>query len=140
MQSASIKKWFLVTALILVLVYIGWVVYFEARLGYLQPEGGSTIVIATFDDEGERNERVVRLEQIDGENYIAANHWPRAWYNQALEKPNIEVRMDDSFAPYLAVPLEGEEEARIREIYSFGFGFRFQTGFPPRKFMRLDPL
>ena len=70
---------------------------------------------------------------------MAANHWPRAWYHEALDNPQIEVQMDTSFEPYTAVPLEGAEEEMVREIYSVGFEFRFRTGFPPRYFLRLDP-
>ncbi len=114
------------------------IAYFEARLGYLQPTGGSSIAIATFNHEGERHERVVRLTKIDGNNYIAAQHWPRAWYYQALERPDIEVKMDDNFQAYTAVPLSGSELEHVKDVYRMGFGFRFRTGFPPRKFMRLD--
>jgi len=45
----------------------------------------------------------------------------------------------DSFEPYEAVNVVGEEDAYVREIYSFGFNFRFRTGFPPRYFLRLEP-
>ena len=31
-----------------------------------QPQGSTSIVIATFNDDNERHDRVVRLEQIDG--------------------------------------------------------------------------
>lgn len=131
-------KWALIGVAALFLIYVGSIVYFEARLGYLQPQGGSNIVIATFDD-GERHERVVRLTRIDGDNYIAAQHWPRAWYRQALRNPQIEVKMDDVFEPYVAVSPVGEELAMVKENYQMGFNFRFRTGFPPRRFLRLDP-
>ncbi|MBT6482618.1 MAG: hypothetical protein HOK53_12075 [Gammaproteobacteria bacterium] len=141
MKNNKIVKWSLAGLGVLFFAYVGSIVWFEAQLGMNQPQGSTSIVIATFNDDNERHERVVRLERIDGQNYIAANHWPRAWYKQALGNPNVEVKMpgNDSFASYLAVPLEGAEEEHIREIYSFGFEFRFRTGFPPRYFLRLDP-
>ena len=141
MKNNKIVKWSLAGLGVIFLAYVGSIVWFEAQLGMNQPQGSTSIVIATFNDDNERHERVVRLERIDGQNYIAANHWPRAWYKQALDNPNVEVKMpgNDAFASYLAVPLEGAEEERIREIYSFGFEFRFRTGFPPRYFLRLDP-
>lgn len=134
-------RWVLISLAVLLLIYVGYIVYFEARLGYLQPQGSSSIVIATFNDREERHERVLRLEQIDGNDYIAANHWPRAWYRQAVNNPEVEVKMagQADFEPYLAVPLQGSELERISEEYSFGFNFRFRTGFPPRRFLRLDP-
>ena len=64
----------------LFLVYVGSIVWFEARLGYNQPQGNILLVIVTFSDDNERHERVLRLEKIDGRNYIAANHWPRVCY------------------------------------------------------------
>jgi len=139
MHSGKIKTGSIIVAALLVLAYVGQVVVFEARLGYNQPQNQSTIVIATFDADQNRHERVVRLVEIDGKAYIATNHWPRAWYRQALNNPEIEVMMEDRFEPYVAVPLEGAEEERVREIYTVDFAFRFRTGFPPRYFLRLDP-
>lgn len=63
MISRKIKKWGLATISSILVGYIAMVTYFEARLGYLQPAGGSSIVIATFNDD-ERHERVVRLTKI----------------------------------------------------------------------------
>tara|TARA_B110000444_G_scaffold17132_1_gene14611 strand:+ start:498 stop:827 length:330 start_codon:yes stop_codon:yes gene_type:complete len=71
------------------LVYVGSIVWFDVRLGYNQPQGSVAIVIATFSDGNEGHERVLRLEKIDGRNYIAANRWPRAWYNHAITNPNV---------------------------------------------------
>ena len=141
MNNRKILKWALLGLGVLFLAYVGSIVWFEAQLGMNQPQGSTSLVIAAFNDDNERHERVLRLEQIDGNNYIAANHWPRSWYRQARNNPNVEVKLPgtDNFEPYLAVPLEGAEEERIREIYDFGFGFRFRTGFPPRYFLRLDP-
>ena len=124
----------------LFLVYVGSIVWFEARLGYNQPKGNTSLVIATFSDDSERYERVLRLEKIDGRNYIAANHWPHAWYNQVINNPNVEVKLPGagSFENYLAVPLKGNGEEHVRRVYSFGLEFRFRTSFPPRYFLRLD--
>lgn len=133
-------KWGLGGVGVLFLAYVAWVVEFEVNLGRNQPMGSTSIVIATF-DEAERHERVLSLREVNGKPYIAANHWPRAWYNQALDNPNVEVKMagEADFAPYLAVPLEGEEDALLREEYSLSFRSRAQMGFPPRYFLRLDP-
>ena len=140
MQGKKLAKWGALALGILVLIYVGSIIWFEARLGYMQPQGSTSLVIATFADDGSRHERVLRLEQIDGNNYIAANHWPRAWYNQALDNPQVEVKMPgtETFAPFVAVPLAGAELERVSEEYAFGFQFRFRTGFPPRRFLRLD--
>ena len=93
MKNNKIVKWSLAGLGVLFLAYVGSIVWFEAQLGMNQPQGSTSIVIATFNDDNERHERVVRLERIDGQNYIAANHWPRAWYKQALGNPNVEVKM-----------------------------------------------
>lgn len=141
MTGKNIAKWGGLVFAALFLFYIGSIVWFETQLGVNQPQGSTSLVLATFSDENERHERVLRLEQIDGNNYIAVNHWPRRWYGYALNNPEVEVKMpgEDSFEPYVAVPLEGEELERVSEEYAFGFEFRFRTGFPPRRFLRLDP-
>ncbi|HAJ76473.1 MAG TPA: hypothetical protein DCM64_08440 [Gammaproteobacteria bacterium] len=135
------SKWGLITFAVLFAAYVGWVVEFEYSLGTNQPMGGSAIVIATFNADNERHERVLSLRKINGNDYVAANHWPRAWYNQALVNPNVEVKMagSEEFVAYLAVPLEGEEDALLREEYALSFRARAQMGFPPRYFLRLDP-
>ncbi len=140
MEARKIRNWSLISIMGLFVVYVLSIVWYEANLGYNQPQGSTSLVIASFNDNNERHERVLRLQQIDGKNYIAANHWPRAWYKQALNNPDVEVKMPgtNTFEPFLAVPLQGEEEERVGEVYNFGFEFRFRTGFPPRYFLRLD--
>lgn len=139
MLSKQLRKRLLITLAVLLLLYVAMVALFETMLGYSQPQSDASIVIATFDESNSRHERVVRLTRIDGENYIAAQHWPRAWYNQAIANPEMEVKMDSEFEPFLAVPVEGAERAHVEDNYRLGFGFRFVTGFPPRDFLRLDP-
>ena len=141
MDSTRIFKWSCLGFGGLMLLYVGSVVWFEAQLGINQPQGATSIVIATFNENNQRHERVVRLETIDDKYYVAANHWPRAWYHQALANPQIEVKMpgQDSFVSFEAVNVVGEEDSFVREIYRIGFSFRFRTGFPPRYFLRLEP-
>ena len=92
-RSDKIVKWLAITVGVLFLVYVGSIAWFEVRLGYNQPQGNTSLVIATFSDDNERHERVLRLEKIEGRNYIAANHWPRAWYNQVINNRNVEVKL-----------------------------------------------
>ena len=141
MDSTRIFKWSCLGFGGLMLLYVGSVVWFEAQLGINQPQGATSIVIATFNENNQRHERVVRLETIDDKYYVAAHHWPRAWYHQALANPQIEVKMpgQDSFVSFEAVNVVGEEDSFVREIYRIGFSFRFRTGFPPRYFLRLEP-
>ena len=75
----------------------------------------------------------------NGQIYVAANHWPRAWYNQALENPNVQVTLDGEQGAYLAVPASAEEHERVEGENRHGMVFRILTGFPPRYFVRLDP-
>ena len=124
---------------IVVLVYLGIVVAFESLIGYLQPTAGSTIIITTFDGDGTSHDRVVSRLESDGQLYVAANHWPRAWYNRALEDPEVQVTRDGEKSDYRAVPVTGTEHDRVDGDNSLGVGFRILTGFPPRYFVRLDP-
>ncbi len=124
---------------IVVLVYVGIVVAFESLIGYFQPADGSTLVITTFEEDGTPHDRVVSRLESDGQLYVAANHWPRAWYNRALENPDVQVVIDGERRDYRAVPVAGVEHDRVDGENSLGVFFRILTGFPPRYFVRLDP-
>lgn len=124
---------------ILIFVYLGIIVTFESLLGYFQPADQNTLVITTTDGNGIAKDRVVARLESDGRLYVAANHWPRAWYKQAAENPQVQVTFDGETAAYLAVPVAGEEHDRVNSDNSLGMGFRILTGFPPRYFYRLDP-
>ena len=124
---------------LVVLIYVGIVVAFESLIGYFQPTAGSTLVITTFEGDGTRHDRVVSRLESDGKLYVAANHWPRAWYKRALENPEVQVTLDGETGDYLAVPVSGAEHDRVESENSLGIFFRFLTGFPPRHFVRLDP-
>ena len=124
---------------IVVLVYVGIVVSFESLIGYLQPAAGSTLVITTVDGDGTPHDRVVSRLESDGKVYVAANHWPRAWYERALVNPEVRVTVDGETRDYRAVPVTGAEHDRVDRDNSVGVVFRLLTGFPPRYFVRLDP-
>ena len=116
-------------ALILVAVYVGIVVLFESSLGFFQPEAGNTIVIETFDGAGNGYTRVASLLTSAGNEYVAVNHWPRAWYGRLEEIPRIGVTRIVS----------GAEHDRVQADNPTPLAFRLLTGFPPRYFVRLDP-
>jgi uncharacterized lipoprotein len=124
---------------IFLLAYVAIVFTFESLIGFFQPANERTLVIATSDESGETNDRVLARLESQGKMYVAANHWPRAWYLHALANPNVEVTVDDVKAPYIAVPVTGAEHDRVQADNPTGFGFRLLTGFPPRYFVRLDP-
>ena len=124
---------------IVILVYVGIVIAFESSLGYFQPESGATFVITTFDGDGTAHDRVVSRLESDGKLYVAANHWPRAWYNRVLENPQMQVMVDAEKADYSAVPVVDAEHDRVDGDNRLPVAFRVLTGFPPRYFVRLDP-
>ena len=124
---------------IIFLIYVGIVVAFESLLGYFQPADGNTMVIATTDSDGVKNPRVVAKLESDGKLYVAANHWPRAWYRIVLENPQLEVTIDEVTGDYLAVPVTGAEHERVNTEHALPLFFKVLTGFPPRYLVRLDP-
>jgi hypothetical protein len=124
---------------IVLLVYVGIVVAFESLIGYFQPAGASTLVITTFDAQGAPHDRVVSRLESGGQLYVAANHWPRAWYRRALENPEVQAALDGRKGDYRAVPVTGEEHARVDGEHGLPLVFRIVTGFPPRHLLRLDP-
>ena len=117
---------------ILILVYVGVVVTFESLIGYFQPAGQATLVITTTDGDGNANDRVLSRLDKGEQLYVAANHWPRAWFNQALENPNATVLSDSEDGAYLAVPVTEAEHNRVDSENSLGVVFRILTGFPAR--------
>jgi len=125
---------------VLFLIYVGIITAFESLLGYFQPAGDTTLVIITTDDDGSQNDRVLSRVESDGQLYVSANHWPRGWYNQALENPNVQVTMDGETKSYVAVPVSDEEHDRVNDEHAHPVTFRILTGFPPRRFVRLDPI
>jgi len=124
---------------IVVLVYVGIVAAFESLIGTLQPSSGSVLVITTFDGNGAPHDRVVSRLESDGRLYVAANHWPRAWYRRALANPEVQATIDGKKGDYRAVPVTGAEHDRVEGEHGHGVVFRILTGFPPRYFVRLDP-
>ena len=130
-------KAFRIVAIVL-LAYVGIVVAFESLLGYFQPSPGSTLVITTFDADGTPHDRVVTRLTSAGNLYVAANHWPRAWYRRALAQPEVQVTQDGKRVDYVAVPVTGTEHDRVDDENRLGVAFRVLTGFPPRYFLRLD--
>ena len=124
---------------VLLLVYAGIVVAFESLLGYYQPASQGTIVITTTDADGETRDRVVSRLESNGQFYVAANHWPRAWYNQVLAEPNVYITSDGERRAYLAIPVSGEEHDRINRDNPVGLVGRILMGFPPRRFVRFEP-
>lgn len=128
--------------------YLGVVVGFESFVGIVgkrQAEHRDLagdqpwIVITTRDAAGGANDTVVAGWESGGQLYVAANHWPRAWYRRALEHPDVDVTRADGTRAYRAVALDGAERERIAGEYALPLALRFLTGFPPRAFLRLDP-
>ena len=125
--------------LILLLIYVGQVVLFESLLGFYQPEQGNTMVITTFEDDGEAHERVVARLDRDDEIFVAVNHWPRAWARRLGRNPDIEMTYEGVTRDYTAVVLTGAEHEQGQIDFSVPLSFKFMSGFPPRYFVRLDP-
>jgi hypothetical protein len=126
-------------AAIVLVVYVAIVAIFESLLGVIQPEAGTTMIITTFGEDGSAHDRVVSRLESDGNLYVAANHWPRAWYRRALENPEMQVTVDGERRDVRAVPVSGAEHDRVNASNPLGIVFRFLTGFPPRYFVRLEP-
>jgi hypothetical protein len=124
---------------IVLVVYVAIVAIFESLIGTMQPAGDGTLVITTYDADGAAHDRVVSKVDVDGALYVAANHWPRAWYSRALAKPEVEATIDGAKRAYRAVPVTGDEHEHVNTRKKLGTVFRVLTGFPPRYFLRLDP-
>jgi F420H(2)-dependent quinone reductase len=130
----------------LLAVYVGIVVAFETLvvvMGKRQAEHGigpeeKYLVITTTDASGPRD-TVIGAVDIGGATYVAANHWPRGWYDRALAHPDVEVTRSGQRAPYRVTEVNDDERERVAQAYRLPFVIRALTGFPPRAFLRLDP-
>lgn len=120
-------------------IYVGIVVAFESLLGYFQPSNERTLTITTTDATGKQNDRVLSLLESGGQLYVAVNHWPRAWYRQALAQPEVQATINGKQGEFVAVPVIDAEHEKVITEHKTGLGFRLLTGFPPRYFLRLDP-
>ncbi len=127
--------------------YAGLVIAFESLVGIMGARhanrgvqsGEDWLLITTTNADGSRNHTVVAGVESDGQLYVAANHWPRAWYNRAVENPDVEIARDGEKTARRAVPVSEPERARIARDNELPWAIRFLTGFPPRAFLRLDP-
>lgn len=141
MNLKSPKNIALILVGVVFIGYVAWVVRFELRMGIDQPQfGNSTLVITTTKADGSTHDRVLARLQDDDQLYVAVNHWPRAWYRQALDNPQVQITLEGETGDYLAVPVSDEEHAYLEERFPMGFRSRLQMGFPPRYFLRLDPV
>jgi hypothetical protein len=126
---------------VILVVYVALVVVFESGIGYFQPGEERSLVLTTFDEEdGTGSARVLAPIESEGQLFVAANHWPRAWYNRALENPDVEVKMGGEEGGYRAAEVTDEELARLQREHGLPVVVRVLTGFPPRRFLRLDPV
>ena len=125
---------------ILLLVYVGIVVLFESLIGYFQPADESTLVITTTDADGTTHDRVLSTIESDGQLYVAANHWPRAWYRAVKANPEVQVTRNGETGDYLAEDVTPAEHDKLNNVVQpLPLLVRFLTGFPPRYFVRLEP-
>jgi hypothetical protein len=125
-------------AAIVLLVYVAIVAAFESMIGFFQPASGSTLVITTLDPDGTAHDRVVSRLESNGQLYVAANHWPRAWYERALANPDVRITLEGQTRDVRAVPVTGAEHEQVDADNRLPAFFRILTGFPPRYFVRLD--
>lgn len=128
-------------------VYVGLVVGFESLVGVMGQRQASSgvlsgekwLIITTTAADGAKRDTVVAGVESDGKLYVAANHWPRAWYHRAVASPDVEIVRGGEKLARRAVQVSGEERDRIARDYPLPWAIRFLTGFPPREFLRLDP-
>ena len=127
--------------------YLGLVVAFESLVGYMGRrharrgvQAGETWLLITATVDGEDRSVVVAGVESAGRTYVAANHWPRTWYQRIVENPDVRVTVRGRQAAHRAVSVSGDEHARIAREYRLPLIVRILTGFPPRAFLRLDPV
>jgi hypothetical protein len=111
------------TLVIAAIVYIGIVAAFESAIGVLQSRSGATLVLTTFGADGDKHDRVVSRLESGGRLHVAANHWPRAWYERALANPDAQATIDGAKSDYRAVPVEGAEYDQVNGAHALPLVF-----------------
>ena len=124
---------------IVFLCYAAAVATFESLLGYFQPTSSETLQITTY-AQGEPKTRVVNQLSRGETLYVAANHWPRRWYYEATENPRVGIKLNDETVFFRATPASLQEHEQVSAKNPLPFSFRLLTGFPPRKFLRLEKI
>ena len=125
----------------LVAVYLVVIIAFESMLGYTQPANEHTLMLTVSDDDGQPHQRVLARIEHEDQLYVAVNHWPRAWFHALQKNPSVTVEYADiSMAATAIVITDQTELASVDAARPLGIGFRILTGFPPRHFVRLDPI
>ena len=131
--------------LVLVAVFLGLGLLFEAAIGHFQPEGGNAATLRTFDPDGTAHDRVLLLHEDNGQLWVESGHWFRGWYNRLLENPQVELLRGDDVSPFIAVPVD---DARVVAMLTRKMGkgrdFRYWIAralsmFAPILPVRLDP-
>ncbi len=137
----------LAAAGVAVAAYLGIVVAVESLVGFMGRrharrgvQAGETWLTITATVDGEDRSVVVAGVESAGRTYVAANHWPRTWYRRMVENPDVRVTVQGRQAACRAVPVSGDERSRIASEYHLPLIVRILTGFPPRAFLRLDPV
>ncbi|MEM7100067.1 MAG: hypothetical protein AAF541_17500 [Pseudomonadota bacterium] len=129
----------------IVAFYVVFVILFETvYLGFLQPsfeeQGIPMLVLTTRNGSGDKNPRMLANMSVENKIYVSAHHWPRGWYDNAIDYPQVEAEIDGINANYVAVPVSGSEFENVAAAWPLGFVTRFLMGFPPeREILRLDP-
>ena len=121
------------------LVYVALIAAFEAFISYSQPDMSGTLQLTTADGDGNPYDRKLGHFELDGVTYLVVNHWPRRWYWNAIENPRIEVTLGGERRAFTAVPVGEAEHRRLLEAFPIPWWGKILTGFPPRRFLRLDP-
>jgi hypothetical protein len=133
------REWILIGLAAVLVAYAIVVAAFELNIGLRQPQSSITLVMHTLEDDGSTHRRVLgRIEEGD-DLFVAVNHWPRAWYRQALENPEVRATVDGVTRDYRAVPVSLAKEQQLQQRFPLNFSTRVMTGFPPRHFLQLEP-
>ena len=126
-------------------VYVGLGLSLDAAIGFFQPEMGSTVVLRSFDTDGNSQDTVLSLLDDDGQLWVESGHWFRGWYHSVVANPDIELVRDGQPSPYRAVPLDTKAALEtVTRLMGKGQGVGYYVGrtmllWAPIHPVRLDP-
>jgi hypothetical protein len=91
---------------IILAVYVGLALSFDALVGFFQP--GSD-VLRVYDSAGKPYERVLSVIEDGDQLWVVSGHHFRGWYRQVLASPDVELIRSGVPKPYRAVALDDDE-------------------------------
>jgi hypothetical protein len=123
---------------ILVTLALAWY-----AIQYFAAESGEVVILTTINSDAERQETRVWIVEHEGSRWLRSGADIQSWYQNIVERPQVEVSRGEEARLYTAVPsVESREEISRLMNEKYGWADEYIGFFFPRENsipIRLDP-